>query len=54
MQILILSGSSRKNSNSLLVANYLTKLNGHSSDIHFSAIYEPKNPAIPVINILLN
>lgn len=38
MQILILSGSSRKNSNSLLVANYLTKLKGHSSDIHFSVV----------------
>ena len=38
MQILILSGSSRKNSNSLLVANYLTKQNSHSSDIHFSVV----------------
>jgi chromate reductase len=35
---LILSGSSRKNSNSLLVANYLTKQNSHSSDIHFSVV----------------
>ncbi|MEY3321573.1 MAG: hypothetical protein RLZZ417_1156 [Bacteroidota bacterium] len=38
MQILILSGSSRKNSNSLLVAKYLTKLSNQQDGLNFSII----------------
>lgn len=38
MQILILSGSSRKNSNSLLVALYLTKLSNQQDGLNFSII----------------
>lgn len=38
MQILILSGSSRKNSNSLLVAKYLTKLTGQQDGLNFGII----------------
>jgi len=38
MQILILSGSSRKNSNSLLVSKYLTSLNGQNNELNFTII----------------
>lgn len=38
MQILILSGSSRKNSNSLLVSKYLTSLNGQNDELNFTII----------------